>query len=78
MSSPHEQELDLLYEYATGSKFAIETGTGGSTSIMGHHRVGSLLALGINFVKVVVAKDAYPGTCQCYGRIHDIYSGIKG
>ena len=68
----------VLKEPLVVSRYNVDIPSLGSPEIfMGHHRVGALLALGINFAKVVIAKDAHPGTCQCYGRIHDIYSGIK-
>lgn len=44
---------------------------------MGHHRIGALLALGINRAKVVIAKDNTPGICECYGKIHNVYKKIK-
>jgi len=44
---------------------------------MGHHRVGALLALGINSAKVIVAEDNNPGSCQCYGSLHDKYKTIN-
>lgn len=43
---------------------------------MGHHRIGALLALGIDRVRVIIAKDNTPGICKCYGKIHNIYNKI--
>ena len=40
---------------------------------IGHHRAGALVALGKYMVKVVIAKDNKPGSCQCGGKIHDTY-----
>ncbi len=41
--------------------------------IIGHHRAGALIALGINKVKVIIARDTKPGSCQCLGKINEIY-----
>ena len=40
---------------------------------MGHHRIGALLALGVNSARALLAEDNMPGTRQCYGGIHDRY-----
>jgi hypothetical protein len=40
---------------------------------MGHHRVAALLALGINNVEVVMAKDIRSGSCDIYGKLSGNY-----
>jgi len=42
---------------------------------IGHHRAGALLSLDVFNVKVVLAADIMPGTCQSYGKIHDACVG---
>ena len=44
---------------------------------MGHHRAGALLALGKNKVDVIIAQDIQPGSCQCYGKLHNVYIKIR-
>ncbi|MHA1470264.1 MAG: hypothetical protein ACTSSP_06840 [Candidatus Asgardarchaeia archaeon] len=43
---------------------------------MGHHRIGALLALGIDRVRVILAEDEMPGTNQCYGKVHERYKSL--
>ncbi len=79
LKNGHEREhVVILNKPFAFTRYGVDISLTLSPEIfIGHHRVGALLALGEREAEVIIAKDIRPMTCQCYGKLHNIYKDIK-
>lgn len=79
LKGKHKKDYIVLLDkplIETRYKFNSET-LGSPEVFMGHHRLAALLALGVTRAKVIMAKDLEAGSCNIYGKLHDIYTREK-
>jgi hypothetical protein len=62
----------ILEQPFAKTRYNIEVPVSGYEVFSGHHRIGIMLALGMENNEVMIAEDLSPGLCYSLGKIHNL------